>query len=66
MTNTNRDIEDINREYLKKYPKAKPLLSAFETYGKKKLIEIFDESKGREIVFKNGKGLDNMTYYFKD
>jgi len=66
MTNTKRSIEQIDFEYLKKYPKAESLLSGFETYGEKRLIEIFDESKGREIVFKNGKGLDNMTYYFKD
>ena len=66
MNNKERDIEDINKEYLKKYPKAESLLSGYATFGEKKLIEIFDESKGREIVFKVEKGLDNMSYYFKD
>ena len=59
-----QDIYSINIEYLKKYPKAQCLLGGMITYGEKRLIEIYNEANGRQIVFRNGKGHDQINYYF--
>jgi hypothetical protein len=66
MTITGRTIFEIDLDYLKKYPKATPLIDVSHAFGYEKLFEIYNESKGREIVFSNGKGDDQITYYFKD
>ena len=66
MKTKEQDIYTINTEYLKKYPKAQCLLGGMITYGEERLIEIYNEANGRQIVFRNGKGHDNMNYYFKE
>lgn len=59
------ELLKIAEKYSEKYPNAEPLMNGFHAFGVDGLLKIYNESKGREIVFTILEGEDNMIYSFK-
>jgi hypothetical protein len=59
------ELIDINEKYLKSFPGAETLFNFTTSFSIEALINIYNESKGREIIFTKLKGLDHYKYSFK-
>jgi hypothetical protein len=52
-------------EYMEKYPDAQQFWLYVETYSIEKMIEIFENSKGRKVIFETTDNLDELLYYYE-
>ncbi len=64
MTQIEKIIK-YSSEYLKMYPKAQPFWLYIDTYSNDKIIDIFEKSKGRKVIFETTDNLDELNYYYE-
>ncbi len=50
---------------MEKYPDAQQFWLYVETYSIEKMIEIFENSKGRKVIFETTDNLDELLYYYE-
>ena len=50
---------------MEKYPDAQQFWLFVDTYSTEKIIEIFEKSKGRKVIFETTDNLDELNYYYE-
>ena len=59
------ELLKIDSEYLSKHPGAQSLFDFVAVYSFDELIKIYNEAKGRKIVFELIPGVDNYSYRYE-
>jgi hypothetical protein len=64
MTNID-ELLNLVLQYEKTYPNAESPINYLIAFRRENLIRIIKEANGREIIFTEGKGEDQVSYKYK-
>jgi hypothetical protein len=53
-------------EYSKKYPDSDPFWLYSETFSDEKIVEIFEQSKGRKVIFELTDNADELNFHYEE
>ncbi|NLG18922.1 MAG: hypothetical protein GX556_16475 [Fibrobacter sp.] len=64
MTDTTEKLEQAVQEYMKQHPNADSPLCLLADLGDEGLLKVLKKANGREIVFEDTDGLDEIKWKF--
>lgn len=60
-----KELETADNEYLRNFPEEESLFNYLGSFTAERIVEIYNESKGRKIIFTELKGYDHYKYSFE-
>ncbi len=59
-------IEQLATEYSKKYPDAQKFWLYIDTFSFEEIVNIFEKSKGRKVIFETTDNDDELNFYYEE